>query len=82
LGQNHDDFTPFNQFIDNNTLFDLPLRERLFTWFQGDGASMSRLDRFLLYENWCAKWPNMIQRAFLHGLSNHCPIILTIDKAN
>jgi len=29
LGQNHKDFTHFNQFIDGNTL--LPLRERLFT---------------------------------------------------
>ncbi|KEH40863.1 endonuclease/exonuclease/phosphatase family protein [Medicago truncatula] len=33
LGQTHEDFTPFNQFIDSNTLFDLLLRGRIFTWF-------------------------------------------------
>jgi len=35
---------------------------------------MSRLDRFLLSEDWCAHWPNMIQRALIRGLFDHCPI--------
>jgi len=43
--------TNFNNFIEGNMLVDLPLRSRNFTWFQGDGKSMSRLDRFLLSEN-------------------------------
>jgi hypothetical protein len=32
-------------------LFDLPLAGRQFTWFRGDGSSMSRVDRFLLSED-------------------------------
>jgi len=40
----------FNIFIDECLLIDLPICGRLFTWYRGDGISMSRLDRFL--------WPN------------------------
>ncbi|GAU23363.1 hypothetical protein TSUD_334100 [Trifolium subterraneum] len=39
------DLIPFNRFIDDNNLIDLPLSGRKFTWFKGDGFSMSRLDR-------------------------------------
>jgi len=37
----------FNQFVGGNCLVDLPLQGRNFTWFRGDGKSMSRLHRFL-----------------------------------
>jgi len=43
----------YNNFIENNFLVDLPLRGRNFTWFRGDGNSMSRIDRFLLSDRWC-----------------------------
>ena len=43
----------FNNFIDENLLVDLPLRGRKYTWFRGDGKSMSRIDRFSLSESWC-----------------------------
>ncbi|GAU51172.1 hypothetical protein TSUD_412070 [Trifolium subterraneum] len=52
------DCGPFNQFIEENGLVDLPLSGRRYTWFKGDGRSMSRLDRFLLSEEWCLVWPN------------------------
>ncbi|GAU25531.1 hypothetical protein TSUD_280160 [Trifolium subterraneum] len=57
------DFLPFNRFIDDNTLVNLPLSGRKLTWFRGDGLSMSRLDRFLLSEDWCLTWPNCKQEA-------------------
>jgi len=41
----------FNQFIVDNSLMDLPLRGRRYTWIRGDGRSMSRIDRVLLYES-------------------------------
>lgn len=50
----------FNGFIDTNVFVDLPIMGRRFTWYRGDGCSMSRLDRFLLSENWCLWWPNCI----------------------
>ena len=51
--QTLDEFAPFNEFIEECVLVDLPLCGRKFTWFKGDGRSMSRLDRFLLSEEWC-----------------------------
>lgn len=35
----------FNNFIENSFLVDSPICGRLFTWYRGDGYSMSRLDR-------------------------------------
>jgi len=43
----------FNTFIADTLLIDFPICECLFTWYRGDGISMSRLDRFLLSEKWC-----------------------------
>lgn len=45
------DMDVFNKFIDDSLLVDLPIYRRLFTWYRGDGVSMSRLDRFLLSVN-------------------------------
>jgi exonuclease III len=76
------DFEPFNNFIVENALCDLPLCGRNFTWFKGDGKSMSHIDRFLLSEDWCLVWPNSVQVAHLKGLSDHCPLILSVDEEN
>lgn len=76
------DCDPFNDFIDNNILVDPPLHGRGFTWYKGDGNFMSRIDRFLLFEEWCARWPNCLQVASLRGLSDHCPLVLSVDDLN
>jgi hypothetical protein len=55
----------FNQFIDGNLLIDLPLRGRGYTWYKGDGKSMSRIDRFLLSDRWCMTWPNCFQFGYV-----------------
>ncbi|PNY09903.1 cysteine-rich receptor-like protein kinase, partial [Trifolium pratense] len=75
--QRSSDHIPFSHFIDNNNLVDLPLSGRKFTWFRGDGLSMSRLDRFLLSKEWCLTWPNCNQEAKMRGLSDHCPLVLS-----
>jgi len=72
----------FNSFIDGNVLVDLPLIGRRFTWYWGDGKSMSRIDRFLLSENWCLRCSNNLQIAQLRGLSNHCALVLSVDEQN
>jgi len=72
----------YNLFIDGNLLVDLPLQGRSFTWFWGDGRSMSRIDRFLLSDRWCQTWPNCFQMAMSRGLSDHCPLVLSIDVEN
>jgi hypothetical protein len=55
---------------------------RLFTWFRGDGISMSRLDRFLLSNKWCEKWPHCIQVAYQQGLSDNVQVMLHVDETN
>lgn len=60
----------------------LPLCGRHYTWFKGDGTSMSRIDRYLLSEEWCLRWSNCFQVALLRGLSDHCPLQLSIDEEN
>ena len=72
----------FNKFIDDSLLIDLPICGRLFTWYRGDGISMSRLDRFLLSEKWCERWPNCIQVALQQGLFDHVPMVLYADESN
>ncbi|PNX69688.1 cysteine-rich receptor-like protein kinase, partial [Trifolium pratense] len=41
---------------------------------------MSRLDRFLLSEEWCLAWPNCRQVARMRGLSDHCPLVLSANE--
>jgi len=72
----------FNSFIADSLLIDLPICGRLFTWYKGDGVSMSRLDRFLLSNKWCEKWPNCTQIAYQRGLSDHVPVMLYVDDTN
>ncbi|GAU10444.1 hypothetical protein TSUD_420650, partial [Trifolium subterraneum] len=76
------EYSDFNSFIDNNFLIDLPLGGRKFTWYRGDGITMSRLDRFLLSKSWISRFPNSIQEALPRTLSDHCPVQLSIDELN
>jgi len=63
-------------------LVDLPICGRLYTWYRGDGITMSRLDRFLLSEKWCEVWPNCIQVTYQRGLSDHVPLMLHVEETN
>ena len=76
------DVTHLSSFIDDNGLLNLPLCGRRYTWFKGDGSAMSRLDRVLLSEEWCLRWPNCRQVALLRGLSDHCLLQLSVDEEN
>jgi exonuclease III len=76
------DASAFNDFIDSCYLIDLPICGRLFTWYKGDGVSMSRLDRFLLSEKWSETWPNSTQIAYQRGLSDHVPLMLVNEEVN
>ncbi|GKV32990.1 hypothetical protein SLEP1_g41549 [Rubroshorea leprosula] len=70
------DMADFDEFIRECGLVDLPLIGRKFTWYQANGAVMSRLDRFLLSEEWCEKWDDMKQWGLKRTISDHCPILM------
>jgi hypothetical protein len=77
-GSGVEDYMAFNNFIDRNALIDLPLGGRSFTWYSGDGLSMSHLDRFLISDSWVSSFPNCVQMALPRSLSDHCPIMLSV----
>jgi len=68
----------FNKFIEDSFLVDMLICGRIFTWYRGDGYSVSLLDRFLLSDNWCSMWPHCDQVALQRGLSNHVPLVLHV----
>ena len=52
----------FSDFIENNSLVDLPLKGAFFTWFRDSGLpSMSRIDRALVSLNWKEHFENVSQ---------------------
>lgn len=72
--------TAFRRFVEDMDLFDPPLLGRRFTWYKADGSAMSRLDRFLLSQEWLQVWEVEGQWALNRDVSNHCPIILKQGK--
>lgn len=72
----------FSQFIDDMELIDIPVYGRKFTWYKSDGSAMSRLDRFLVSDEWIDSWSNSSQWIMDRDISDHCPIILKTAKSN
>jgi hypothetical protein len=66
----------FGDFIVSMDLVDLPLLGRKFTWFHPNGSSMSRIDRFLISEEWLNDWGGCSLWALPRDISDHCPLIL------
>ncbi|XP_058769380.1 uncharacterized protein LOC131643223 [Vicia villosa] len=51
-GEMHD----FATFIEDSLLVDIPCKGKKFTWYSGDGKSMSRIDRFLVSDKVVDDW--------------------------
>ncbi|GJX27138.1 putative RNA-directed DNA polymerase, eukaryota, reverse transcriptase zinc-binding domain protein [Tanacetum coccineum] len=66
----------FNQFLNEGSLYDLPLGGHAFTRISSDGEKLSRLDRFLISDNLAAALPNMHATAMNRMISDHRAIIL------
>lgn len=72
----------FNSFISNNQLLEPPVAGKLFTWFRPNGQAASRLDRFLLSNDWASLWPSGVQRCLPRDFSDHCPVLYRISDLN
>lgn len=66
----------FNEWIDEFEVMEVPWLGRKFTWYRPNGASRSRLDRFLVSHEWLVRWPSSIQATLARNFSDHCPIVL------
>ncbi|GKV14958.1 hypothetical protein SLEP1_g25756 [Rubroshorea leprosula] len=72
----------FEKFMQESGLVDIPLVGRKYTWYHPNGCSMSRLDRFLLSEEWLLNWAEVKQWGLRRSLSDHCPVMLRDEKLN
>ncbi|XP_072084416.1 uncharacterized protein [Arachis hypogaea] len=68
----------FKNWISDMGLEDLPITDRKFTWFRG--RSCSRIDRALVNLEWLEVFPETRLRGGPRGLSDHCPIIVEVNR--
>nr|XP_016484663.1 PREDICTED: uncharacterized protein LOC107805183 [Nicotiana tabacum] len=67
----------FSDFIEDMNLIDLRLEDSSFTWFKGDNQDMaSRIDKFLIFEEWDDSFSNIKQIPLQRLTSDHIPVAL------
>ncbi|KAI5437241.1 hypothetical protein KIW84_023385 [Lathyrus oleraceus] len=69
----------FEGFISSMNLVDVPMINKRFTWYNLDGSSCSRLDRFLISEKLFDLWGVGGIVAGDRSISDHCPIWLNCN---
>ncbi|XP_058763699.1 uncharacterized protein LOC131637125 [Vicia villosa] len=79
---NTNDLEGFAEFIEESGLVDVPCKGKKFSWFSGDGKSMSRIDRFIISDKVVNDWGVIGQRIGDRDVSDHCPIWLEVDTKN
>ena len=71
----------FLDFIEDFNLVDLPLGGGQYTWSSGTANPlMSRIDKFLVSNNWEDHYPDVTQKLLPQPLSNHYPILLEVGS--
>lgn len=66
----------FNDFINDTRLVEIPMGGQKFTKVSDDGMKFSKLDWFLLNEDFNTLWGNLSVTVLDRKLSDHCPIVL------
>ncbi|XP_071739669.1 uncharacterized protein [Rutidosis leptorrhynchoides] len=66
----------FNEFIHNNSLIEVPLMGKKYTRISDDGTQFSKLDHFLVSENFATLWDDLYVAALDRNLSDHTPLLL------
>ncbi|XP_071727948.1 uncharacterized protein [Rutidosis leptorrhynchoides] len=66
----------FNKFIENCNLVEVPLLGRRFTRICDNGIKFSKLDHFLVSDQFLSSWGDVSAVALDRNSSDHCPIIL------
>ncbi|XP_058762988.1 uncharacterized protein LOC131636401 [Vicia villosa] len=64
----------FAAFMDDSLLVDIPCKGKKFTWYSGDGKSISRIDRFIVSSKVVNDWGVVGQLVGERDVSDHCPI--------
>ncbi|KAJ9681633.1 hypothetical protein PVL29_017839 [Vitis rotundifolia] len=67
----------FSEVVEDLELRDIPLKGGPFTWRGGvNNQSHSRLDRFLVTDNWDCLFNGAVQGVLPRPISDHCPLLL------
>nr|GFA87799.1 RNA-directed DNA polymerase, eukaryota [Tanacetum cinerariifolium] len=66
----------FNDFIEGASLIDIPLGGYNYTWTDKWGSKMSKLDRFLVSDNFYESFPHITGVILEKGIPDHRPILL------
>ncbi|GJY64199.1 putative RNA-directed DNA polymerase, eukaryota, reverse transcriptase zinc-binding domain protein [Tanacetum coccineum] len=72
----------FNTFISNTGLIDLPMGGHMFTWTNKAGSKLSKLDRFLIFEEVISLLPDIKITSLDLLWSDHTPILLHCSKCD
>lgn len=70
------------EFISEASLIDLPLIGRKYMWYKADGSAMSRLDHFLVSEEWLNVWSGLSQWGLKRSVLDHCAVVLKESEVN
>ena len=67
----------FSEVVEELDLRDLPLQGGSFTWSGGlNNRSKSRIDRFLISEEWESHFQGAVQTVLARPVSDHAPVLL------
>ncbi|KAJ0870787.1 putative Endonuclease/exonuclease/phosphatase superfamily [Helianthus annuus] len=74
----------FNDFIDEAGLREYCMKGLRYTFLAGKGLGfkMSKIDCFLVCSDFFDRWPEACLRALPRYLSDHSPLLLTLDNKN
>ncbi|XP_071694790.1 uncharacterized protein [Rutidosis leptorrhynchoides] len=72
----------FSKIIIENNLYDIPLGRRMYTRISDHRRKFSKLDRFLVSENFINQWPNINALVLDKKYTNHCPIMIKDGEAD
>lgn len=72
----------FNDFIGRSKLLEVPMIGRRFTRVSDDGLKFSKLDCFLITNDFGLAWKNLGVKALERKWSDHVPIMLYEDKSD
>ena len=73
----------FSECINANQLVDMTTKGVLFTWENkrdGEAHILSRIDQVLVNEAWMTGIPNVEVVALVGGVSDHSPILVSINN--
>ena len=81
-GANLSDIAMFNDLISFQSLVELPIKGRAYTWsnMQSDPL-LEQLDWFFTSPNWTLKFPNTLVHPLARPTSDHVPCVLSIGMA-